>query len=166
MKMYVDGAWREGTRQIEVINPFHDSVVDTLPHGTAADVDAAVTALQDGSAAMRAMPEFERSQMLTRAARLILEHSEELARTISLEEGKILAEARVEVRRAAEIVQLSAEEAKRLGGEVLPGAGAGKAAVRNALSGFSSSIRRNRGGWLVVRGHLFQKYDSGRKFIF
>jgi len=120
MKMFLGGKWQECAGRIEVRNPFDGSVVDTVPHGTAADVDAAVTTLVEGAAAMRVMPEYERSVMLSRAAQLMLDHAEDLARTISGEEGKILAEARVEVRRAAEIIQLSAEEAKRLGGEVLP----------------------------------------------
>lgn len=120
MKMFLGGKWQECAGRIDVRNPFDGSVVDTVPHGTAADIDAAVATLVEGAATMRAMPEYERSVMLSRAAQLMLDHAEDLARTISGEEGKILAEARVEVRRAAEIIQLSAEEAKRLGGEVLP----------------------------------------------
>ena len=120
MKMFVGGAWRDGSRQIEVSNPFDDSVIDTVPHGNADDVKTALATLEAGAAEMRAMPAFERSQMLTRVSRLMLEHAEALAQTISREEGKILAESRMEAGRAAEIIQLSAEEAKRLGGEVLP----------------------------------------------
>ncbi len=120
MKMFLAGQWCDADDRIEVRNPFDDSVVDTVPHGRAADVDRAVATLEQGAVEMRAMPEFERAQLLFRVSRLMLDHAEDLARTISREEGKVLAEARVETRRAAEIIQLSGEEAKRLGGEVLP----------------------------------------------
>jgi acyl-CoA reductase-like NAD-dependent aldehyde dehydrogenase len=69
---------------------------------------------------MRKLPGYERFQVLRRAADMMLARKEELAKNISLEEGKTLAEATFEVTRAAETIELSAEEAKRLGGEVLP----------------------------------------------
>ena len=79
MKMFVGGAWRDGSRQIEVSNPFDDSGIDTVPHGNADDVKTALATLEAGAAEMRAMPAFERSQMLTRVSRLMLEHAEALA---------------------------------------------------------------------------------------
>jgi acyl-CoA reductase-like NAD-dependent aldehyde dehydrogenase len=58
--------------------------------------------------------------ILRNAADLLAQRMEELARTITLEEGKILAESRIEVGRAVDIFNLSADEARRLGGEVVP----------------------------------------------
>ena len=69
---------------------------------------------------MRQLPGYERFQILRKAADLLLARQKELGRLISLEEGKTLAEGVFEVTRAAETIELSAEEAKRLGGEVLP----------------------------------------------
>ena len=120
MNMYIGGQWVPGSDTMEVLNPFDGSVVDTVPMATAADIDAALTSAQSGAAAMRALSGFERYQILHRAADLVMEHSQELAETITLEEGKIISEATIEAERAAEIMYLSAEEAKRLYGEVIP----------------------------------------------
>src|SRR4029079_19377968 len=66
------------------------------------------------------MPGYERFQILRKAADLMFARQKELGRIISLEEGKTLAEGVFEASRAAETMHLSSEEAKRLGGEVLP----------------------------------------------
>jgi len=69
---------------------------------------------------MRKLPGYERFQILRKAADALLARQQELGKLISLEEGKTLAEGVFEVTRAAETMELSAEEAKRLAGEVLP----------------------------------------------
>jgi glyceraldehyde-3-phosphate dehydrogenase (NADP+) len=120
MKMFHSGKWTAGGNQQPVTNPFDGSVIDTVPRGTAEDVHSAVTGLVSGAAAMRQRNAADRSKILRRAAELLLERSEDLARTISLEEGKILAESRLEVSRAAETLDVSAEEAKRIAGEMIP----------------------------------------------
>lgn len=120
MKMFIGGEWKDKSEKIDVLNPFDGSVVDTVPRGDAADVDEAIAGAVRGAAIMRKIPAFDRAQMLRKAADLMLEQQEELAKIVSSEEGKILAEGRIESVRAAEIIQLSAEEAKRLRGEVLP----------------------------------------------
>ena len=69
---------------------------------------------------MRRLSGYERFEILSRAAALMRERSDDLGRTISLEEGKTFAEGKGEAQRATETIQLSAEEAKRIYGEVLP----------------------------------------------
>ncbi len=120
MNMFVGGNWIAGSDTMEVFNPFDGSVVDTVPRGTAADVDAALASAVRGAEVMRSLSGFERYQILHRAADLIMENRQELAETITREEGKIIGEASIEAERAAEIIYLSAEEAKRLYGEVIP----------------------------------------------
>ena len=120
MQFFLSGKWQDRDETIDVINPFDNSVIDTVPKANAADVDAALTTLEQGAKTMRAMPAYNRYQILRRTAALMLERSDDLATTISREEGKILAEAKVEAVRAADIIELSAEEARRLEGEVLP----------------------------------------------
>ena len=120
MRMFVQGEWAETPHVIEVKNPYDDSVVDTVPHASAADVDAALSGAVDGAAVMRRLPAYDRAKILVKAADIMEERAEDLARTISSEEGKILSEARIEAVRAAEIIRLSGEEAKRITGEVLP----------------------------------------------
>ncbi len=120
MKMYVNGKWTEGEQSTPVFNPYDQSVVDTVPRATAAEVDLAITSAARGAEAMASTTAYERYAVLRRAAELMEERLEDLARTITLEEGKIIFEARVEVQRAIQTMTLSAEEAKRLYGETLP----------------------------------------------
>lgn len=120
MKMFLRGRWVDKPEKVEVINPFDCSVIDTVPKADAGDVDAALGTAVEGARAMRDMPGYERFVVLRRAAGLMQDRLEDLARTLSSEEGKTLAEARGETSRAIQTFELSAEEAKRLGGEVLP----------------------------------------------
>ena len=120
MRMFVGGEWKDLSRKIEVRNPYDQSVVDTVPRAGEADVDEALAGAVEGARIMRRMPAYDRAGILRKTADLMIGGVEDLAQTISMEEGKILAEARVEAGRAAEIIQLSAEEAKRIKGEVLP----------------------------------------------
>jgi acyl-CoA reductase-like NAD-dependent aldehyde dehydrogenase len=130
MKMFIQGQWVEGARQIPVTHPYDGSVVDTVPAASEADAERALEAAVAGARIMRAMPAYQRYQLLHRASQLMAERAEDLGRTISLEVGKTLAEGLTEAHRATETMVLSAEEAKRVYGEVLPldgaSAGAGK----------------------------------------
>lgn len=120
MKMFIGGRWVDKSEKIEVVHPFDGSVIDTVPRGDAADVDLALETAQRGAAIMAKMTGYRRYEILRKTAELMAERVQDLARTITLEEGKPIGEARVEATRAAEIMALSAEEAKRLGGEVVP----------------------------------------------
>lgn len=120
MQMFLGGQWVLRREQIEVTNPFDGSVIDTVPRGGAADAEAAVAGAVEGARQMRALPAHRRSEILRRAAELMAARLESLAETISREEGKILAEARLEASRAQLTIAISAEEAGRLAGEVLP----------------------------------------------
>lgn len=120
MQMFIAGQWQDRADQIKVTNPFDGNVIDTVPRGSTADVEAALTTLVEGSRLMRVMPSAERCRVLQSAARLLRHRADEFARTITLEEGKVLTESRLEVSRACETLEVSAEEAKRINGEVLP----------------------------------------------
>lgn len=104
----------------EVINPYDDSIVDTVPKATLQDADRALAAAVEGARAMRRVSAYERFQVLKRAAESIGKQAEAIAQTITSEEGKTIGEARVEVSRSMQTLELSAEEAKRLSGEVVP----------------------------------------------
>jgi glyceraldehyde-3-phosphate dehydrogenase (NADP+) len=120
MKMYIGGAWVDTSKKTEVLNPFDGSVVDVVPQAGPADVERAIASAVRGAAVMGELPAHERYRILHRAAELMEERLEDLGRTITLEEGKIIAEGRGEAARAIQTMTLSAEEAKRLYGETLP----------------------------------------------
>ncbi len=120
MKMYIGGEWVDKEQKIVVRNPFDGSEVDTVPRGDAGDVDIAIGSAVQGAVVMAKMTAYDRYKVLRRTAELIGQRQEDLARTISMEEGKVLAESRVEVTRATDIMELSAEEARRIYGETIP----------------------------------------------
>lgn len=120
MKMYISGKWVEKAETMLVLNPFDQSVIDTVPKASASDVDLAITSAVRGAEAMRKLTSFERYAILRKVADLLAERSEDLARTITMEEGKVITEGRTEVQRAIQTITGSSEEAKRLHGETVP----------------------------------------------
>lgn len=120
MQFYLAGQWQDRSDTIDVINPYNKEVIDTVPKASDDDVEKALQSAVSGAEAMRALSGYERFEILDRAAAMMQEQSEDLARTLSSEEGKTINEARGEVDRATQTMQLSAEEAKRISGEVLP----------------------------------------------
>lgn len=124
MRMYLAGHWIDRENKIDVLNPYDGTVVDTVPCADASDVEKALESAVRGARTMAALPGYDRYRILKAAADLIEARSEELARTITLEEGKNLTESRFEVSRAVQTLILSGEEAKRLHGETVPFDGA------------------------------------------
>ncbi len=133
MKMYVAGQWIDKPQTIEVQNPYDGSVVDTVPRADRGDVERALQSAERGARAMARLSGYDRWKILRKAAELIAARQEELGRLISLEEGKAIAEGRLEASRAFETIMGSAEEAKRIHGETVPldaaPGGAGKIGV-------------------------------------
>src|SRR5438094_1995655 len=120
MKMYVAGQWIDKPQTINVLNPYDNAVIDTVPRADRGDVERALDSAVRGAPVMAQLPGYERWKILKKAAELIQARNEELGRLISSEEGKIIAEGRLEASRAFETIMGSAEEAKRLRGETVP----------------------------------------------
>src|SRR6266542_119958 len=120
MKMYVAGQWIDKPQQIEVRNSYDDSVIDTVPRADRGDIERALQAAERGARVMAKLAGYDRWKILKKAAELIAARSEEFGQTISKEEGKIIAEGRLEASRAFETIMGSAEEAKRRHGQTVP----------------------------------------------
>ena len=112
--------WIEGASVIEVKNPSTGAVIGTVPNLGAEEARRAVAAAQDALAGWRARTAKERAAILRRWYELMLAHQEPLARIMTAEQGKPLAEARGEVLYGASFVEWFAEEAKRVYGDVIP----------------------------------------------
>src|SRR5258708_7819812 len=106
---YVAGDWRRpsSTSCTDVLNPATGEVIGQAPAGAAEDVAAAVDAASSAFTEWRAVPPAERIQYLFRLKQLLEEHFEDIARTITMENGKTLAEARGELRRGIENVEVA-----------------------------------------------------------
>ncbi|HEV8307270.1 MAG TPA: aldehyde dehydrogenase family protein [Methylomirabilota bacterium] len=134
MRMYVAGQWIDKPQTIPVENPYDRNVIDTVPRADRGDVERAVESAVRGAKAMARLPGYDRYKILHKAAQLMLERQEDLGRIISMEEGKIIAEGRLEASRAVETILGSAEEAKRIHGETVPVDGAPGSAGRVAFT--------------------------------
>lgn len=120
MRMFIAGEWTESGRWLSVTNPYDGSEIDQVPLAGVEHVDAAVSGAVRGARIMRTVSSLERAQILRRAADIMNARQIDLGQLISREEGKTLAEGVFEASRAAETIYLSAEEARRIRGEVLP----------------------------------------------
>ncbi|WP_324711305.1 NAD-dependent succinate-semialdehyde dehydrogenase [Pseudomonas citronellolis] len=117
---YIDGQWHSGGPTYAVRNPATGEVIIEVPRGGAEETNAAIAAAERALPAWRALLAKERAARLRRWAELMLASQDELARLISREQGKPLAEAKGEVAYAASFLEWFAEEAKRVYGDVIP----------------------------------------------
>jgi succinate-semialdehyde dehydrogenase/glutarate-semialdehyde dehydrogenase len=120
---YVNGHWITGDGPLlPVSNPATGASLGEVETLSVAAVNHAIDAAEDALPAWKALPASKRSARLERWYALILEHSDDLARIMTLEQGKPLAEARGEIAFGASFAKWFAEEAKRVYGETIPAA--------------------------------------------
>ncbi|MCB1808118.1 MAG: NAD-dependent succinate-semialdehyde dehydrogenase, partial [Candidatus Competibacteraceae bacterium] len=122
LSLYIDGEWTQGSsgRTEPVINPATEEVLAELPHASRADLDAALDAAQRGFKLWSTKLPLERARILKKIADLLRERSDDLGRVMTLEQGKTLTEAKMEVMMCAETFEWMAEEGKRVYGRIVP----------------------------------------------
>src|SRR5512145_1173795 len=108
-KLFIGGRWMDGGALLEVKNKYNGKVVGTVAAARREDVANAVAAAEKAAPVMAEMPAYRRAEILSRAANLIRERQEEIARTIAAEAGKALKFARIEVDRAISTFAIAAE---------------------------------------------------------
>jgi succinate-semialdehyde dehydrogenase/glutarate-semialdehyde dehydrogenase len=126
--MYIDGKWCEADnrRTVGVINPATEEVIEEVAYGGRAETRRAV------EAAHRAMPSWmkqsawDRAKVLKKTAELMRLRLDTIARTLTMEQGKPLPEAKAEILHSADTFEWFAEEGKRAYGQVIPHSAAGK----------------------------------------
>jgi succinate-semialdehyde dehydrogenase / glutarate-semialdehyde dehydrogenase len=119
---YVDGTWvdADSGETFAVTNPATGETLADLPRMGADETRRALAAAERALPAWKHATATDRARALRRLADLMVEHEDELARLMVLEQGKPLAEARVEVAYAASFYEWFAEEAKRVYGDTIP----------------------------------------------
>jgi succinate-semialdehyde dehydrogenase / glutarate-semialdehyde dehydrogenase len=129
---YIDGNWVQPTsgQSQEVMNPAKNTPLATLGYAGRPDLDRAIKAAEKGFATWRKVSAFERSGILRKAANLVRERADDIARVLTLEQGKVLAEAKMEVISGADVIDWFAEEGKRAYGRIIPARADG---VRNMV---------------------------------
>ncbi|GAB2585566.1 NADP-dependent succinate-semialdehyde dehydrogenase [Ramlibacter solisilvae] len=120
---YVDGAWvdADSGETIAVDNPATGGRLGTVPRMGAAETRRAIEAAHAAAAGWRSRTGKERAAILRRWFELIMQNQEDLARLMTAEQGKPLAESRGEIAYAASFIEWFAEEAKRIYGDTIPG---------------------------------------------
>jgi succinate-semialdehyde dehydrogenase/glutarate-semialdehyde dehydrogenase len=121
-QMYIDGQWREADsgKTLAVINPADESTLADVAYGGRAEADRAIEAAARAFPAWRATSVYDRAKILKKTADLMRDRAETIARTLTQEQGKPLAEAKAEVLHAADTFEWFAEEGKRAYGRVIP----------------------------------------------
>ncbi|MFJ6212771.1 NAD-dependent succinate-semialdehyde dehydrogenase [Streptomyces sp. NPDC092296] len=124
VRMYIAGQWcRGGTgRTAPIVNPATEQVIGEVPLATTADLDRALAAAAEGFRTWRGTPPARRTAILHAAADLLTERAADIGRTMTLEQGKPLAEATGEARRVADTLRWHIEDARRAYGRIIPSA--------------------------------------------
>jgi len=122
VKLHINGEWCDGTggRSEPIINPATGKVLARLAHAAPADLDQALHAADKGFKAWRKVSAFDRYKLLRKAGEIIRSRADSIAQTMTLEQGKPLAEAKMETMLAGDIMDWFGEEARRTYGRVVP----------------------------------------------
>ncbi|MFS0825342.1 NADP-dependent succinate-semialdehyde dehydrogenase [Pseudomonas phoenicis] len=120
---YINGQWLDADngQTLNVTNPATGEVIGTVPKMGTAETRRAIEAADKALPAWRALTAKERSNKLRRWFELMIENQDDLARLMTTEQGKPLAEAKGEIAYAASFIEWFAEEAKRVYGDTIPG---------------------------------------------
>ena len=122
VQLFIDGKWRNaaGNRSIPVLNPATEEVLATVAHASKDDLDEALAAADKGFRQWKKVSAYDRSKLMRKAADIFRSRADEVARLMTLEQGKPVAEAKMEALAAADIIDWFAEESRRAYGRVIP----------------------------------------------
>ena len=131
LKLFIAGEWRTTASDMPVVNPATEQEIGRLPRAAKSDLDDALEAAEKGFRIWSRTSPRKRSDVILRAAALMRARQEEIAHSITLEHGKPLPQARLEVIRGAEFFEWDAGEAMRTYGRVIPAAHGHKFSVHH-----------------------------------
>lgn len=122
LSLHIDGRWCKGSdgKSEPVIDPATESEIGSVPHASKDDLDRALESARKAFDLWRRVPAVDRGKVLKNAAQLMRDRLEDIARALTLEQGKPLQEARAETLFAADVIEWYAEEGKRAYGRVVP----------------------------------------------
>src|SRR4051794_19630846 len=127
-KMFIDGQWcaAQDGKTVGIINPATEEVIVEMAFGSKADVKRAIAAAAKAMPPWMKLTPYDRAKVLKKTADLMRERADAIARTLTLEQGKPLAEAKGEILHSADTFEWFAEEGKRAYGQVIPNSAPGK----------------------------------------
>src|SRR5262245_26786574 len=118
--MLIGGRWCPSARFDEIRDPYRGDVIAQAPCSSMGDLDAALDAAVGAKAKAAAIPGYERAALLRRVGALLVERADRIAEIMARETGKATKDAKAEVIRSQDTINLSAEEAVRIEGEHVP----------------------------------------------
>jgi succinate-semialdehyde dehydrogenase/glutarate-semialdehyde dehydrogenase len=122
VQLHIAGEWRGSSSKesADVLNPATGEAIGSHPMATKADLDEALAAADRGFKVWRKIGAFDRYKIMRKAAELIRERADTIAKIMTMEQGKPLAEAKGETMGAADTIDWFAEEARRAYGRIIP----------------------------------------------
>lgn len=120
--LLIDGKWTKasGGRTIPIDNPATGETIGTVAHASRSDLDHALEAADKGFHVWRKVSAYDRAKLMRKAAGLLRDRADAIARIMTLEQGKPLPEAKLETLAGADVIDWFAEEARRAYGRVIP----------------------------------------------
>ncbi|MCB1544695.1 MAG: aldehyde dehydrogenase family protein, partial [Rhodoblastus sp.] len=120
--LLIDGEWTAGTsgKSQDILNPATGQSIGTVPHASKADLDRALAAAQKGFDQWKKVSAFERYKTMRKVADIMRQRAPDIAKIMSLEQGKPVGEALIETNLAADLIDWFAEEARRTYGRIVP----------------------------------------------
>lgn len=140
LSLYIGRTWRKTGREIPVLNPATEQVIGRLSCADSHDLDDALCAAAKGFRVWSKTPPRDRAAVMVQAARLLRQRIGEIAYAITLEHGKPLHEARLEVIRGCEFLEWDAGEAVRTYGRMIPSAPGTRYAVHQQPIGIVAAF--------------------------
>jgi succinate-semialdehyde dehydrogenase / glutarate-semialdehyde dehydrogenase len=119
LQLFIGGEWSNADGQ-PVLNPADEGVIGIVPHATRANLDAALGAAEIGFCTWRNTSPAKRAEIILKAAQLVRKRVEEMAFAMTLEQGKPIAQSRLEILRGCDIIEWDAAEGRRTYGRVIP----------------------------------------------
>ncbi|MCS3408662.1 NAD-dependent succinate-semialdehyde dehydrogenase [Serratia sp. AKBS12] len=121
-QLYIDGEWRDAQsgKTLAVTNPATGETIGHVAHAGQADLDLALAATERGFKIWRETSAYQRASLMRQAAALLRERAPQIATLMTQEQGKPLAQAKVEVLGAADVIDWFAGEASRTYGQIIP----------------------------------------------
>lgn len=118
--LYIGGSWKKAPGA-DVLNPADESVIGIVPTATRMDMDAALDAAAEGLKIWSRTSPAKRAEIIVKAADLMRARVEDMAIAMTLEQGKPIAQSRLEILRACDILEWDAQEGRRTYGRIIPG---------------------------------------------
>ena len=155
IEMLIHGRWRQGSegKTQPLINPATEEVLTDVPHASEADLEEAIQASADGFKVWRDVTPLARQNIMEKAARLMEDRIDDISKTLTLEMGKPLAEAKIEMGFVIDVTRWYGEEGKRSYGRLVPArmAGVRQMVVKEPVGPACAFVAWNFPGTNVIR---------------